>query len=509
MSRQRYLIDTNVFFGLEDDLEVAPNYAALSRLASKHNIEVLVHEASIDDINQDKLDERKRKTLSKANKYQKIPQAAHVTDELLQENFGKIKKRNDRVDSILLFSLEQNLVDFLVTEDKGIHDRVRKYVPNLVERVLFVADAALLLKTTYEPSSVPIRAIDEYEAHCIQNDDPIFESLREDYPGFDEWWSKSCVAKRRNCWTVSDNGIAGIIVRKDETPQDTDAITKANKILKICTFKVRPENRGVKLGELLLKQVFWYAQKNSYDLVYLTTYAKQTALIQLIEYFGFTNTGKKGDDELIYEKSFSTEKLNCDADLDRFIIARTQYPRFCTTQAKTYGIPIKEAYHDELFPELTQDQQQDFFTAKGMLGRPTLPGNTIRKVYLCRAPANIEEPGSILLFYKGKSLSPPSQSITAVGIFESMEWAHSTTELMRLSGGRSVYSERQLIDWKAEERAVKVINFLLMGYTQSDITISMLKEMRIFKKNPPQSIFQISEDAAHAVISKLNMGFEL
>jgi len=44
---------------------------------------------------------------------------------------------------------------------------------------------------------------------------------------------------------VYDNDqLAGLIVRKDEDALDTDVTTKADKILKICTFKVVPESRG-------------------------------------------------------------------------------------------------------------------------------------------------------------------------------------------------------------------------------------------------------------------------
>ena len=80
-------------------------------------------------------------------------------------------------------------------------------------------------------------------------------------------------------------------------PSDTDAKTPAKKILKLCTFKVRPEKRGIKLGELLLKQVFWFAQTNGFDLVYLTTFPNQQALIDLLEYYGFQRTSedKKGE----------------------------------------------------------------------------------------------------------------------------------------------------------------------------------------------------------------------
>ncbi len=48
--------------------------------------------------------------------------------------------------------------------------------------------------------------------------------------------------------------------------------------MKICTFKVKDEFRGEKYGELLLKQVLWYAQANEYDLTYITAFPKQDFL---------------------------------------------------------------------------------------------------------------------------------------------------------------------------------------------------------------------------------------
>ncbi|MFX7377786.1 hypothetical protein ABTI80_19210, partial [Acinetobacter baumannii] len=87
--------------------------------------------------------------------------------------------------------------------------------------------------------------------------------------------------------------------------------------------------------------------------------------------------------------------------------------------------------------------QGDLFENAGLVG-PQRPGNTIRKVYLCRAKSNLGEPGSLLFFYKGKSKHDPSQAFTTIGILEEVATASSTKELMKLAGGRSVYSEKQL-----------------------------------------------------------------
>ena len=62
-----------------------------------------------------------------------------------------------------------------------------------------------------------------------------------------------------------------MIVRKVENHAEAQTKFLGNKILKICTFKVKPQFRGEKLGELLLKQALWFAQKNHFDLVYVTS----------------------------------------------------------------------------------------------------------------------------------------------------------------------------------------------------------------------------------------------
>ncbi|MEO1151001.1 MAG: GNAT family N-acetyltransferase [Pseudomonadota bacterium] len=511
MSPPHYLIDTNVFIGLEDDQEIHSDFSSLLNLTGKNGVKVFIHEAAKDDIERDKITKRKKISLSKLDKFQVIKKVKGLTPEKLANQFGPLPKPNDVVDAQLLHALAINIADFLVTEDGGLHKRVAKYAPEISGRVLYVGDAVSLLTSTYEPTRVPFRAVEEVDAHTIPKDDRIFESLRDDYDGFDSWWEEKCVKKFRKCWIVDDGGIAGILVRKDETKNDTDATIPANKILKICTFKVRPENRGIKLGELLLKQALWYAQSNNYDLAYVTTYPKQEALIGLLEYYGFQKTIEAKDGELTYERRFSRERIRPLSEECLYDLARSNYPRFCTRNpVEAFGIPIRESYHDELFPELNQNTQQDFFEPKGLSGNPRRPGNTIRKVYLCRAQANLVKPGSLLFFYKGKSHFPPSQALTVVGIFEDMSLAKSTGDLLTMTGGRSVYSQDQLSGWNASaERPVKVINFLLAAYIAEAITLPTLKEKGVMGAHPQQSIFKIPRDNLDKLLPLLGVNFEV
>jgi hypothetical protein len=144
----------------------------------------------------------------------------------------------------------------------------------------------------------------------------------------------------------------------------------------------------------------------------------------------------------------------------------------------------------------------------GIVGGPKTPGNTIRKVYLCRAQSNLGPPGSLLFFYKGVSRDPPSQSLTAIGIFEELSLAHSTIDLMHLTGGRSVYSEAELANWQAAPgNPVKVINFLLAAYIDPALSLAELKNMLVIGGHPPQSISELSQSQINALYERINLGF--
>jgi hypothetical protein len=511
MSAPNYLIDTNVFIHLEDALAVSPEFALLQQLAAKHGVGVFIHEAARDDIERDKDAARRLVSLSKLHKFRLISKVRGLNPDGLEQLFGNLPKPNDVVDATLLHALVIGVADFLITQDQGLHDRARRHSPELAGRVLYVADAVSLLRSTYEPREVAIPFDQEADAHALPLSDSIFDSLREGYPGFDEWWRTKCVKEMRKCWVVTDDSqVGGLIVRKDEAEGHTDATLHGKKILKICTFKVRAERRGVKLGELLLKQVLWFAQTNTYDVAYVTAYPTQETLIDLITYFGFAHTYTKPNGEHVYEKPFGRTPLEVLENQTPFDAARTGYPRFSTADSVTgYVIPIRGPFHECLFPELIDKRQPDLFGYSGFDG-PKTPGNTIRKVYLCRAQAHIDQPGDILLFYKSRSDRPPSQAITTVGIFESMTLARSAEDLRRLAGGRSVYSEEQLRTFEAsEERPVKVINFLLIGHIVPAIGLPDLMKLGVFAAHPPQSVVRLRREQLMAVLRQVNnFGFQ-
>jgi len=514
MTDRKLLIDTNVFIGLEDQKEVAPELAGMVAQCNQHSVHIFIHEAALEDIKRDKDAARRRVSISNVNKFEQLKGISTPPKADLIARFGNMPKPNDEVDVALLHALDIGAVDFLVTQDQGIHARARRCVPSLADRVLTIADTIAWLRASFEPTKVTLPYIEERPAHAIPLTDDIFDSLRKGYPGFDRWWREKCVPQHRPCWVVILNGeLASIIVRKEETAAEAETHYPGHKILKICTFKVKPKFRGEKLGELLLKQTLWFAQKNAFDLVYLTTFDDQETLIGVLKYFGFEHTGNNAGGEHVYEKQILSTKLVPKPGDDLFDLARQNYPRFVgRPPANAFCVPIKGEYHNILFPELAARVQEDLFGGAATAGAATrTPGNTIRKVYLCRAPTQQLMAGSIIVFYRSRSVGYlASQSVTSVGVVESVTKARSLEELVRLTGKRSVYSEGQLDAFKAtKKKPVKVIDFLLIGHIDPPILLTDLKAGGVFNRTPPQSICILPPARFQLVRNRMQFGFKI
>jgi rRNA-processing protein FCF1 len=208
-NKMKLLIDTNIIIGLEDAGEIEKRFADLLRKCSEYDVRVFVHEASKEDIGRDKNAERKAATLSKIAKFQILESVAHPGEDDLAVKYGQLKKANDIVDAKLLYSMEINAVDLLITEDDGLHRRAKK--AGLNDRVMTVADILAWIKQTYEPEEVFLPAVQAAKAHGVNFNDPIFDELRTDYDGFDAWAAK-CIKDHRDCWIIEDKPVlAGVV----------------------------------------------------------------------------------------------------------------------------------------------------------------------------------------------------------------------------------------------------------------------------------------------------------
>ncbi len=512
MNRPKLLMDTNIIFKLEDNELVSEDFSSLQQKCSEHGIKLYVHEESAKDIERDKNDQRKKITLSKINKFEKIEGTTIPNKNELEKEYGRIKGENDYVDVVLLHTLKQRIVDFLITEDHGIHKRAKD--TELDGRVFKAKEALLWVRHKYENISVPLPSIKDTHCHKIDREDNIFNSLEKDYPEFREWFVNSCVNQHRACWVIklhNEDEIAGIAIRKNESFQNlksdlpnvsSDFTRNPKKILKICTFKINERYRGEKLGEQLLKQIFWWSYRNKYDLVYLTVYSKHEFLIDLLTQYGFRKIGNK-DKENVLAKAFSPEIFNIELVEDALKFAYQYYPNFRDgKEIEKFLIPIHSDFYQKLFPENDRRIQ---LPLPFLMDGSGIPCHTIRKVYVCHAQIKKIKPGSILLFYHTKDTdNPNSQRLLTIGIVDGFHITNCAKELLRLTAKRSVFNEKELKEFtKNDTKDVKVINFLLVGHLQSSILFKSMEGIDI--KGPYQSIRGIE----HNKYQKLDIKSEL
>lgn len=490
----KFLIDTNIVVplepGLTADFEINTDHALeFHRLAQKSGNTLYLHPAIEYDLSRDKVTERAILRKKLLNRYEKIKSPPELS--LLEKaHVGDPEKgSNDYVDNCLLASVKGDAVDFLITEDKGIHRKARR--SGLDSRVFFLQEAINLLLDLFDKSPPPPPSVRKVYVYELNENDPIFSSLRSDYhPEFDDWF-KYCKRTHREAYVIPNEGLAflsGICIIKSEESLPTG---DRGRTLKLCTFKISDFEHGKRFGELLLKAVFDYADNNNYDFIYFTAFPKQDELMAFSESFGFHVSQKQNDggEYVVYKKL--VYPLNNDEKLSPLDFHIRYGPRrVLFKDNNTFLVPIKPIYHQVLFPEL--EQQIPIFQES----RPC--GNSIKKAYLCHSSIKQIRPGDNLLIYRSKDIG----GITAIGAVEDTLRSSNPDEIARHVGSRTVYSFDSIVDFC--HKPILAIRFRYVKGLNQPIRLNELKQKRIIK-GAPQSIMKLRQEGVEWIRTKLSM----
>lgn len=486
----RFLLDTNVLIPLEDSSKLLeqPLETFISRaFNSKHSL--LYHEATIKDIERDKNPLRRKRSLQTLKKYEKISNHRFHKEEI-NNVFGNSKSDNDWCDNIILHSLFRNCVDFLITEDIGIHRKAK--LLGLSERVLYIQQASNFLEETFTESNFQFPGIMEDYVSNIKDEQPIFESLNETYPEFFEWLNK--VKKQaRKYWAISsyEEKIEAILIFKEElNPLITiDNRGLPGKTLKMCTFKVAPLARGKHYGELLLKKAFDTAFKRSLSHVYVTIREKeQPHLRHLLESNGFFLFGKKASsegnlDDIYVKTTFPAKKDNALPSLD---FAIKFYPHFkLDSSVDCFCIPIQPKYHRHLFPEIQLQHE--------LIGQGAIVGNAIRQAYICNSNINQVKPSSLVFFYRSKDY----REITTYGIVEQVERTKRPSRAYQLTRKRTIYSNKDIENLCTD--GALILLFRVLGHLDKPVSREQLQDWGV--RGNTQSIRKLSTQQAKNILS--------
>jgi len=398
----RILIDTNVFIYREDQDIVPENLQKLLKTIKENNHNILLHPASIDDINNDKDLDRRKIMMSKLKSYQILKSPPTPNKDFLTRIISNYTIYNP--DDSILYCLFRDSVHILITEDKEIHRKALRI--NLEHRVLDIESALNYFIDLHERRFSHV-LLKEDSVFSIKIDDPIFDSLKEEYVEFEKWFKKISREGRR-CWIYCKNEkIQAILIFKEEN-ESIDVIPPLpkKKRFKISTFKV--ELVGYKIGELLLKLVFKYCVEYNITEIYLTHFIKkEDYLVDLIVQFGFESVGKNNRGETIYLKKLIPEN---NINIEPLEMSKRFYPSFKDgREVSKFLIPIRPEYHTRLFQDYRKRQMKitEYIEFN-------IQGNTIKKAYLSHSKIRKIKPGDIILFYRSKD----EKCITSLGVID-------------------------------------------------------------------------------------------
>ena len=487
-----FLLDANIVIALEptspEDIEGGTAAVVeLPRLASEAGCPLLVHPAVDVDIRADPDVQRRalRRTLLK--KYPRLPDPPPVPAAWLTAFGHPEQGSNDWVDNQLLAAVDADAVDYLVTEDRGLHRKARRL--GLQNRVAHTGEALSILRGLFDVVPEPPPAVRHVKAHALNADDPIFNGLRRDYPRFDAWLQEA-KRRRRHAWVIdgAEGRHAAICIVKRERQAEHGLGSTA---LKICTFKVSEGHGGYRFGELLLKAVFEHARANGYRRAYITVFEKHRELIDLLEEFGFESSDTRTRlGELVLVKSLSPSSDDWD-ELDPLRFNRRYGPFAARIRdVPTFVVPIRPQFHRILFPD-AEDQAALWPGAHPF-------GNSIRKAYLCNAQIRSLSPGANLLFYRSEDV----RAVTVLGVVEDTMVTHSAPEAARFVGKRTVYTFREI-----EELCTCPLLAIL--FRQSRVLVEPIALGELIAhgvvKATPQSIVSVPKEATEWLETRLRV----
>ncbi|CAH8281337.1 hypothetical protein EV196_101419 [Mariniflexile fucanivorans] len=480
------LLDTNIIIHREASRVINQDVGILYRWLDRVKYTKCVHSMSITEIEKYKNQQTVETFQIKLDSYEKIDIPSPLQKEV-KDVSGKIDvNQNDINDTQLLNEVFIGRVDILITEDKKIH---KKAVLLGIDGKVFTIDSFLEKTFAEHPDLVNYKVLNVQKLKFgrINLEDNFFESLKEDYEGFDKWFIKKFDEEAYITVNSNNGRLLSFLYLKvedmDENYRDTNPVFLPKKRLKIGTFKVI--NNGFRLGERFMKIIFDNAIKNKVDEIYVTIFDKrdeQKRLIDLFEQWGFVLWGKKNE-ELVYVRDFS-KKVN-EHNL------RHTYPYISKNTNNCYIVPIYPDYHTELLPDSILNTESPSEFIEDFPHR-----NGINKVYVSRALLPHPNIGDILVFYRTGGYY--KSVVSTIGVVQEIRYDFINEEdFVVYCRKSSVFPEDQLrAMWKYSGTKPFVVKFLYIYSFPHRINMKELIDLQVLSgvNDAPRGFKQISKE---------------
>lgn len=467
----RVLLDTNIVIHREASRVVIKNIGSLFKWLDQLQYKKCIHPVTLREINKLK-NKAARQTLNiKLDSYIELKAPAQLHPEVIKVCTPLDNNENDANDTLLINEVYNNRVNVLISEDKKMKRKAE--LLNIADRV-FDVDSFLkkVIAENPEFSSYKVLSVRKEYFGNIDLNDEFFDSLKEDYPEFEPWFS----SKSQETAYIYRSGkrlLAFLYLKVEEKneayPEIAPVFTRKRR-LKIGTFKTAL-NRHL-LGERLLRIVFDNAISYRVEEIYVTLFDRrieQKWLIKLFEAFGFSYYGNKHNengDESVYVRDM---KKRFDSDNPKLT-----YP-YISRSSRAFIVPIYPEYHTNLFPDsiLRTESVEDYVDN-------TPFRNAISKVYISHSYFRDLVSGDLIIFYRTGGFH--KSVVTTIGIVENaITNIDSAKKFIDLCRSRSVFKDKELLEFWNRRKNDRpfIVNFLYAYSFPKRINMKRLIEIGV------------------------------
>ena len=268
----------------------------------------------------------------------------------------------------------------------------------------------------------------------------FFDSLRSDYNGFDDWFTRKAKEKEEAYIQRNENGeVQAFLYLKIENEElkDVEPHLEAMRRLKIGTFKI--EAHCTKLGERFFKKIFDHAINEEVKEVYVTIFEreKQLPLIDRMYELGFKHVDNKGEEKVLV-------KSMTDVEYDPL----KDYPRITSQGHNKFVLGIYPKFHTEIFPDSA------LFSERYNVMKDVSYTNSIHKIYISFIADTAKlKKGDIVIIYRTSDGAGPAwyrSVVTSVCVVEEVKTRSSfadINEYIDYTKRYSIFSEMDLRKW--------------------------------------------------------------
>jgi predicted nucleic acid-binding protein len=482
------LLDTNIIIHREAGRASNQDIGILFKWLDKAKYQKYIHPATVKEINKNPNKSTVEAFNIKMDSYELMLTIAPMAPQVTLVSNKYDSNDNDVTDSILLNEVYNDRVDLLISEDKKIH---RKAFELSIADKVYTINSFLEKIYAENPELVEYKILSVEQKHFGELDlsDPFFDTLREDYSGFEKWFNRKADEKAYITFNKENNKLLSLLYIKKEDEKELYSnitpIFKPKKRLKVGTFKV--VSNGVRLGERFLKIIFDNAVAQKVEEIYVTIFEKrdeQRRLITLLEEWGFQHFGYKNDSgELVYVRDFKPQ-----FDIKNL---KSTYP-YIGLEKNIFLVPIYPEYHTELMPDsiLHTESKADFIDNEPHR-------NSIGKVYISRSWEKGISPGDIIVFYRTGGYY--KSVVTTIAIIDKVYFNfENEADFISKCRKRSVFTDEKLKEyWNFNiNNRPFLVNFLYVYSFPNRINLKRLIELEVIKdlENVPRGFHKITKE---------------